>query len=85
MTHKLRRFFFSGGPKGRVGVLVLASILAGCATAAPTTQPLTEDQKQDQALEHPDEYKLNMHHDISGGGIGESRGLGTDIDHVLNP
>jgi hypothetical protein len=92
MKQRRRNFFFSGlrraqssrGPQGRVGSLILASILTGCANG-PTTQPVTEDQKQDEILQHPDDYNLKMDHDISGGGIGESHGLGTDIDHVLHP
>jgi len=79
-----RRLLFNGAPQGRaVFVLLIAAILSGC-NAAPTTQPLTEDQRQDQILDKMD-YKPSMDHDISGGGLGDSHGLGSDINDVLNP
>ncbi len=59
-------------------------LLVGCSTA-PTTQPITEDQRQDQILNDPMNYKPTMEHDISGGGIGESHGIGSDVNDILNP
>jgi hypothetical protein len=65
--------------------------IAGCLLLSACTTPSTSgpgdmETRQDAAMQHPfDSSPGHVDTDISGGGIGESKGLNRDIDHVLNP
>ena len=84
------RFFFSGGPKGRVVVAAagfLLASLAGCAST-PTTQPVDASEKQEAILNDPMGYKPTMDRTVTGGDDNIThfgKGLNSDVDDFLNP
>jgi hypothetical protein len=74
------------------GCLVIASLigagLVGCASNAPTTQPMSEDEKQDAILNDPMNYKPQIDRSVTGGDgdtVHVGRGIGNDLNDVLNP
>jgi hypothetical protein len=69
-----------------VGVFIAATMLLSACSSAPTESSM--DDRQAKALKDPFHYSpADDIPDISGGGISDfdSKAMGRDLNHVLNP